>query len=50
MKIKGSFPRRWESRLVPVKTGNNRVEKLIPAGVYPVEKRGRNDKKPLFIF
>jgi len=31
MKIKVSFPRRRESRLVPVKTGNNRIERWIPA-------------------
>ncbi len=46
-----SFPRKRESRPVPVKTGNDIIRILIPrikcgagpAGVYPVGKRGRND-------
>ncbi len=46
-----SFPRKRESKPVPVKTGNGIIRILIPrikcgagpAGVYPVGKRGRND-------
>jgi uncharacterized protein len=46
-----SFPRTRESRLVSIKTGNQYLRCMDsphqvrgkPAGVYPVEKRGRND-------
>ena len=51
-----SFPRTRESRLVSVKTGNHprNVDSPLqvrgrPAGVYPVEKRGRNDTPNSYI-